>query len=185
MKFKDFAQRVIGPQFVLLSSGSSTTLRTPLRSSEDFLVELLGLRRGDLGAGQLGVDVVGDGLHRGRQPTAAAAQVAGRQLWQGGVELRVVQQKTSRIKDARDATSKSVPVRSWPRNWTRFWSGRNLSRPSSWVFLRRCSKTERSRTTMFTVCFKQCGSEQKTTAPVRSTGGSIANKQLPHDSRSR
>lgn len=58
----------------------STTLRTPLRSSEDFLVKLLGLRRGDLWAGQLGVDVVRDGPHRGRQSAAAAAQVAGRQL---------------------------------------------------------------------------------------------------------
>lgn len=59
----------------------SSTLHTPLRSSVDFLVKLLGLRRGDLWAGQLGVDVVRDGPHGGRQSAAAAAaQVAGRQL---------------------------------------------------------------------------------------------------------
>lgn len=65
---------------IFYSFDFSSILRTPLRSSVDFLVKLLGLRRGDLRAGQLGVDVVRDGPHRGRQSAAAAAQVAGRQL---------------------------------------------------------------------------------------------------------
>lgn len=73
----------------------------------------------------------------------------------GRVGIRVIQQKTTHIKDAWDATSVSVPVRFWLRNWTRFWSDWNLSPPSSWVFLRRCSKTERSRMTTFMVCLQQ------------------------------
>lgn len=65
----------------------ANTPRTPLGSSKNFLVKLLGLRRSDLRAGQLGVDIVRDGPHRGRQSAAAAAHVAGRQLGQRELKL--------------------------------------------------------------------------------------------------
>lgn len=79
--------------FIFCSFDFSITLRTPLRSTVDFLVKLLGLRRGDLRAGQLGVDVVRDGPHRGRQSAAAAAQVAGRQLRWGVGGIRLILEK--------------------------------------------------------------------------------------------
>lgn len=62
-------------------SQRKTVLRapTPLGGRADVLVQLLGLRRGDLRVGQLGVDVVGDGLH-GRPRAVVGDQVAGREL---------------------------------------------------------------------------------------------------------
>lgn len=63
--------------YIFCAFDFSNTLPTPLRSGEDFLVKLLGFGRSDLRAGQLGVDIVRDGPHRGRQSAAAAAHVAG------------------------------------------------------------------------------------------------------------
>lgn len=83
--------------------------RTSLRSSVDFLVKLLGFRRGDLRAGQLRVDVVRDGLNRRPQTRAAvSAQMAGSELektweiergriwYQTGIQL--VEQRTIKIR---------------------------------------------------------------------------------------
>lgn len=84
---RHFNRFIVRLFYIFCSFDFSSTFRTPLRSSEDLLVKLLGLGRGDLRAGQLGVDVVRDGPHGGRQSAAATAQVAGRQLHWGEVRL--------------------------------------------------------------------------------------------------
>lgn len=84
---------------IFYSFDFSNALHTPLRSSEDILVKLLGLRRSDLRAGQLGVDIVRDGPYRGRQ-SAAAAHVAGRQLGQRELEIRLIEKKIKNFEAA-------------------------------------------------------------------------------------
>lgn len=57
---------------------------TFLRNAVDLLMKLLGLRWSHMRAGQLGVDIVRDGLHRCSQTIVACAQVAGSELETSG-----------------------------------------------------------------------------------------------------